>query len=143
MSLIFPHFLVKKSPSFLEFNATSQVILKEKDPIFVHYSAIGTPQPEIAWFKSKNGLLLEQIATCPPKQISCSNLNRRRQEKITRNVFKILEVEYPADDNITYTCQLTNFMGNTTNSFTIKVYSEYINPGFVCRILPFACFLRT
>ncbi len=117
-------FVEREAPSFSEFNASSDIILKENDHVSVNYSVTGIPRPNIAWFRTKNGFPSKQIAVCPSGNSSKCKVSSLRDEKIAKNLFNVLEVEYPADDDITYICQATNDVGKANKSFTIRVYSE-------------------
>ena len=116
-------FVEGEEPSFSEFNASSEIRLKENDHVSVSYSVSGIPSPNITWFITKNGLPSKQIALCPSNVIHCK-LSSWRNEETTKKLFRVLKVEYPADDDITYTSQATNELGKANKSFTIRVYSE-------------------
>jgi hypothetical protein len=100
------------------------MILKDNDHVSVNYTVTGIPHPNITWFRTKNGFSSKQIAVCPSNVNHCTLTG---PEKITKNIFLVLEVEYPADDDVTYTCQATNEMGSANKSFTITVYSKSFN----------------
>lgn len=116
-----------KAPSFSGFYVSSEIIMKEYDDLTVSYSVHGIPQPITAWLKSKNGLPAEKIIACSSNSSYCI-LSRWREKKIFKNSFRfsVLKVEYPTEDNVTYTCSATNNFGKASKSFTIRVHGEFV-----------------
>ncbi|XP_028408434.1 fibroblast growth factor receptor 3-like [Dendronephthya gigantea] len=114
-----------RPPSFSGFYVSSEIMMKEYDDLTISYSVHGIPQPNTVWLRSKNELHAEKIIACSSNSSHCI-LSRWREDKISKNSFRfrILKVEYPRDDNVTYSLSATNKFGKASKSFTIRVHTK-------------------
>ena len=127
-------FVAHETPSFSKFNVSTRIMSMENENIFVNYSVSGLPYPDIKWFKSINGLPLKEIAKCPGHAKQCKMSSLSRKISITKHSFSISNLDYAADDNVTYTCKATSKVGMANKSFTIRIYSKCkINLYFTVR----------
>lgn len=95
---------------------------KERDDISLFYNVSSHPVSNIYWWKSTDGVNYKLIARCLKSNQRCKDYEGK--ENITKTLFSIKDVQFPADNNVFYKLNAMNTKGNDSKAFQIQVLGK-------------------
>ena len=111
-------------PVISNFPRNGKLIEKEEETRDVNYCVLGTPSPDVAWYKAVDGKR-ELITKCSGTTNTCLPINNKDIE-VKLHSFVIKNASYVRHHNVTYICRAENVKGQDEKNFTVFVESKYI-----------------
>ena len=97
-------------------------VREERDNISLFYNVSSHPVSNIYWWKSRDGVNYKLITHCLESDQGCEDHDGK--EHITKTLFSIKDVKFPADNNVFYKLNATNTKGNDSKAFQIQVLGK-------------------